>query len=65
MITFRLCNVEAGELSPTIQPRAYYKAFLQHINVRDHKSRVRVSTRTCGKNTIKTAYILPLEASNG
>jgi len=64
MITFRLCDIEAGETSPHIEPRVYYKAYLQHINRRDHASHVRVSTRTCGKNTIKTAYITSVNPKN-
>lgn len=61
MITFQLCNVEAGAQAPTIETRAFYKAFLQHVNRRNHKSRVRVKTVICGSKIIKTAYILPVD----
>ncbi len=65
MITFRIFNRQAGEASPHVEPRAFYKAFLQHVNRRNTKSHVHVQTRYYSNgNIVKTATIDDVDRNN-
>lgn len=62
MIIFRIFDTKKGDLAPHTEPRSFYKAYLNHINCRrDHNTKVRISRRGVGKDTVITAHVSTLD----
>lgn len=62
MIIFQLQDHKKGEQAPRREPRSFYKAYLNHINCRrDHNTKIRISRRSVGHDTIITAHVMTLD----